>query len=317
MRTGWRLKKLAAATLLLGLTVLAGCGAVIDMAEDNEWRWGFFGKVDFVSPVKLRVGVAPFSDDVGLGAPGAGNNLARLMADELAKHYHLVVVPTSDLEAAMAARGYVSPMTPQQAAEIGSDLRLNAVVLGSLSEVKKYNIRKGWRRIARIVTEQREYVDAVLAVSAVDAATGIVLVSRANTGEYDGGSGNKDFFEAGDREGHIPSQEALENSLDEALKEAYYRTLTGLAALPFKARVLSVRNGEAAIGFGEDVGLRKGRKFVKLEVDQIVTNAIGDSYQVMGAPVANLMVTQVGDRSAALEIKDGHLSPGDVIQAVK
>ena len=312
-----RLRKTTVPALLVGLLVLAGCGAVIDMAEDNEWRWGFFGKVEFISPVRLKIGVAPFADDVGLGAAGAGQNLARLMSEEMSKDYHLLVVPPAEVESAMAMRGYTSPLTPQQAAEIGSDLRLNALVLGSLSEVKKYNIRKGWRRLARIVTEQREYVDAVLAVSAVDSATGIVLVSRANTGEYDGGSGGKDFFEAGDRTGHIPTQEALESSLDEALKESYYRTLTGLAALPFKARVLSVRGGEVSVGFGSDVGLRKGHKFVKLEVERVVTNSIGDSYQIMGAPVARLVVTQVGDNAAALEIKEGHVTPGDIIQALK
>ena len=317
MRICRRLKKMAVPVLLMGLAVLAGCGAVIDMAEDNEWRWGFFGKVDFISPVKLKIGVVPFADEVGLGASGAGSNLARLMSDEMAKDYHLVVVPVEQVEAAMAIRGYTSPLTPPQAAEIGSDLRVNALVLGSLSEVKKYNVRKGWRRLARFVTEQREYVDAVLAVSAVDSTTGIILVSRANTGEFDGGSGNKDFFEAGDRTGHAPSQEALENSLDDALKESYYRTLTGLAALPFKARVLSVQGGEVSIGFGSDVGLRKGHKFVKLEVEQVVTNSIGDSYQIMGAPVARLMVTQVGDNAAALEIKEGYVAPGDIIQAVK
>ncbi|MDR2947373.1 MAG: hypothetical protein LBV79_11595 [Candidatus Adiutrix sp.] len=316
----YRELKRAAAFRVVGLAallaVLAGCGAVLDMAEDNEWRWGFFGKVKFISPVKLRIGVAPFSDDVGLGAAEAGSNLARLMSAEMAKDSNLVVVPAEAVEAAMAARGYTAPLTPLRAAEIGTDLRLNALVLGSLSEVKKYNLRKGWRRLARIVTEQHEYVNAVLAVSAVDSATGIVLVSRANTGEYDGGSGNDDFFEAGDRTGHIPSQEALESSLDDALTESYYRTLTGLAALPFKARVLSVTGGQAHIGFGSDVDLRKGREFVKLLVEEVVTNSIGDSYQIMGAPVARLKVAEVGESGAALDITDGQVAPGDVIQAV-
>ncbi len=293
-----------------------GCGVVTDMAKDNEWRWGYFGNVSFVSPVKLKIGVAPFSDEVGLGALDAGANLAGLMSQEMARDSRLVVVPVQEVQAAMGARGYSAPLTPQQAAEIGADLRLNAVIVGSISEIKKYNVRKGWRRLARIVTSQREYVDAVLAVSAVDAQTGIVLVSRANVGEYDGGAGNKDFFEAGDREGHKPEQEALEASLDDALKEAYYRTMQGLAALPFKARVISVAGGQATIGFGSDVGLRTGRKFAKLEVERIITNTIGETYQVMGAPVARLKVTGVNESSATLEIEEGHLSIGDIIQAL-
>lgn|GEM_PF-2482465 len=302
-------------TVMLALLV-GGCGVVIDMAEDNEWRFGYFGKADFVSPVKLRVGVAPFSDEVGMGAVETGDNLGRLMTAEMARDSRLVVVPMDQVQAAMNARGYRSPLSPQQSAEIGADLRLNAVIVGSVSEVKKYNVRKGWRRLARIVTSQREYVDAVLAVSAVDTSTGIVLVSRANVGEYDGGSGNKDFFEAGDTKGQQPEQEALEASLDDALKESYYRTLQGLATLPFKARVVSAFGGEATINFGSDVGLRSGQKFAKLEVERFITNTIGETYQVMGAPVARLRVTGVSETSATLEIQEGHLTAGDIIQAV-
>lgn len=295
---------------------LGGCGVITDMAEDNEWRWGYFGKADFVSPVKLRVGVAPFADEVGLGAVGAGYNLGRLMTEEMGRDSRLVVVPMDQVQAAMNARGYRSPLTPQQSAEIGADLRLNALIVGSVSEVKKYNVRKGWRRLARIVTSQREYVDAVLAVSAVDASTGIVLVSRANVGEYDGGSGNKDLAEAGDTQGHQPEQEALEASLDEALKESYHRTLQGLATLPFKARVVSSFGGEASIAFGSDVGLRSGQKFAKLEVERLITNTIGETYQVMGSPVARLKVISVSESSATLEIQEGHLMTGDIIQAI-
>lgn len=292
----------------------AGCGVAFDMAEDNEWRWGMFGKVEFVSPLKLRVGVAPFSDEVGLGAAEAGVNLADLMTAELAKDARLVIVPSATLASAVAARGFQLPLTPAQAAEIGTELNLNAVVVGSISEIKKYNVRKGWRRLARFVTSQREYVDAVLAVSAVDSQTGIILVSRANVGEYDGGSGERDPLQVGPVD--KPDQEAMEASLDSALTESYHRTISGLAALPFKAVVLSSWSGEVTIAFGSDVGLRNGQKFVKRELAQIVTNTIGDSYQVMGAVVAELKVTNVSESMCTLEILNGYVSPGDMIEAL-
>jgi hypothetical protein len=299
---------------LPALILAAGCGAVIDLADDREWRWGTFGGVDFVSPAKLRVGVVPFTDEVGLGAPEAGGNLAVLMAEELAKDDRLVVVPVDQVQNVMAGLGYYGQLTPRQVAELGAALRLNAVVTGSVSEIRKYSLRKGWRRAARIFTSQRQYVDAVLAVSAVEAQTGIILASRANTGEYDGGAGEKDFFEAGGT-ADKPSQEALETSLDEALKEAFYRTRQGLAALPFKAVVASADGGGAVINFGADVGLKEGTFFSKLEVIDTITNTIGETYQVMGAAVARLKVTGVSDASATLEILEGTVSPGDIIQA--
>ena len=315
MQTFKRLIILCLAAIPMALAASGGCGVVIDMAKDNEWRFASFGGVDFISPVKLRVGVLPFSDEVGMGALETGSNLSRLMSEEFSKDKRLEVVSPEQVQQAMAARGYYGTLSPQQAAEVGTDLNLNAVVLGSLSEMRKYNVRKGWRRIARIVTAQREYVDAVLAVSAVDTQTGIVLVSRANVGEYDAGSGNKDFFEAGDRTGNAPEQEAIEGSLDEALRESYHRTMQGLATLPFKARVLAYSGGEVTIGFGKDVGLSRGQKFVKLEISNVITNTIGDTYQIMGAPVARLKVISVGDNTATLELEEGFLSPGDIIQA--
>lgn len=299
------------------IAVMSGCGVVTDMAKDNEWRFGYFGKVDYESPVKLRIGVAPFSDEVGLGAPGVGTHLANLMAEEMGKDSHLQVVSVDEVLSAMMSRGYYPPLTPHQAAEIGGILRLNAVIIGSVSELKKYNVRKGWRRLARIVTSQREYVDALLAVSAVDSQTGIVLVSRANVGEYDAGSGSKDFFEAGDTSSQTPDQESIEASLDEALKESYWRTRQGLAALPFKAKALTVYNGMVTINMGSEVGLKKGHRFARLEVENVITNTIGETYQIMGAPVAKLKVTELTKTSATLEITEGFLYPGDTIQMIK
>ncbi len=79
-----------AAVFLLAVLPMTACGVAFDMAEDNEWRWGLFGGVDFVSPLKLKVGVAPFYDDVGMGAPEAGANMARLMSEELARDDRLL-----------------------------------------------------------------------------------------------------------------------------------------------------------------------------------------------------------------------------------
>ena len=301
------------AAFLAFLAVAAvGCGAVVDYARDKELRWGFLNSPSFISPARLRVGVLPFHDGVGLGTPEAGANLARLLSEELAKNSRLEVAPVEEMAAALNAWDFYGSPTPAQVAQLGSDLRLNAVVIGSVSEITSYSQRKGWRRLARFFTSQRDYVDAVLAVSAVDSATGIILVSRANQGEYDR-AGETRYFEVGP-EG--PSQEGMESSLDQALAESAYRTLEGLAALPFKARIASVEGDTAVIAFGHDVGLKKGQKFVRLEAVQTITNTIGETYQVMGAASARLQVMEVGERFVILELTEGRVYPGDVVQAV-
>ncbi|MGL4208223.1 MAG: hypothetical protein ACRCTY_02420, partial [Candidatus Adiutrix sp.] len=175
---------------------------------------------------------------------------------------------------------------------------------------------KGWRRLARIVTSQQEYVDAVLAVSAIDTATSIVLSSRANVGGTRVAAAEKEVFIIGSAQAP-PPQVAIENSLDAALTEAFHRTMEGLAALPFKAVVLSAEGGVATIAFGQNVGIRPGTKFALLSVDATITNAIGDTYQVMGAPIARLKVTSVSENQATLQIEEGSVAIGDIIQAVR
>jgi hypothetical protein len=258
--------------------------------------------------------VLPFYDEAGLGSPEAGINLAHLLSEELAKESRLEMVPVKKMDAALRAWGFQGPPTPAQLARLGSDLRLNAVVLGSVSEVSTYSRRKGWRRLARFFTSQRDYVDAVLAVNAVDSATGIVLVSRANVGKFDGGPGEKQFFEDDGLEG--PSQEAMEGSLDAALAESVHRTLEGLANLPFKARIISAEGEMPVIAFGRDAGLKNGQEFARLEVLRTITNTIGETYQVMGAASARLKVAEIDDHSAILELTEGQVYPGDVVQAV-
>ena len=307
-----KLSLTAGLAAILALTA-GGCGAVVDYARDNELRWGFLTSPSFVSPAKLKVGVFPFHDSVGLGAPGAGLSLARMLSDELAKNSNLVVAPAEKMAAALSALNYEDQLTPATLARVGSELGLNAVVLGSVSEISTYSQRKGWRRLARFFTSQRDYVDAVLAVSAMDAATGIILVSRANLGKYDGGPGEKYFEDAPSG----PSQEAMEGSLDAAITESAHRTLEGMAALPFKARLVSAGWGTAEIAFGRDVGLKKGQKFVRLELLRTITNTIGETYQVMGAASARLRITELGDHSATLEVTEGEVFPGDIVQAEK
>ena len=74
---------LAIAGLALALSV-SGCGVITDMARDNEFHLGSLGLKSFISPVKLRVGILNFRDEVGLGNPQAGPNMANFVTERFA-----------------------------------------------------------------------------------------------------------------------------------------------------------------------------------------------------------------------------------------
>lgn len=299
------------------LIIISGCGVVTDMAKDKEFQWKFIGNPTFVSPLKLKVAVLPFEDQVGLGAPQAGANLARLLADELAKDDRLALLPPEEVAAYMAQRGWPGPPSNEEAAQIARELGANAVVIGSVSQLNAYNQRKNWRRYFRFMTSSQEYVMAMINIKAVDAATGIVLAARANVGDYKTGPANRDLVMENEISQGVPQQESIENSLDLAIEEAARRTVQGLANLPFKAAIQAVDGDEAAIRFGREVGLKKGQIMRVLAVEDTITNVIGQTYQIYGPAQAELKVIEVGPGQARLKLLEGRAAAGDLLQLAR
>ncbi|MDR1309659.1 MAG: hypothetical protein LBL95_07175, partial [Deltaproteobacteria bacterium] len=225
---------LALAPLLLSLMLLApGCGVFSDLARDNQLHIGSLGLKDFISPVKLRVGILDLRDEVGLGSPEAGSNLAVLLTERFSENGDLVLVTPAEVSAAARARGWNGEeLSPEMAMELGRELDLNVIMEGAISQVEQQAARRGWRRLIRFITDQQKYVDAVITLVAYDSATGLVISSRAGEGSYKVGQSEVDPF-ATTPEPAI-SQEAIEQGLELAIDDTYYRTLDGLAYTPFK-----------------------------------------------------------------------------------
>ncbi|MDR2368705.1 MAG: hypothetical protein LBF58_11480 [Deltaproteobacteria bacterium] len=313
-------KTLAQAILaMVGLalaTMFSGCGVITDMARDNEFHLGSLGLKSFISPAKLRVGILTFRDEVGLGAPEAGPNMANLVTQRFAENKHLTLVPPSQVAEAATSLGWTGgDLTPELARQLGQSLKLNVVMYGTISQLEQQTTRRSWRRWVRFFTDRQTYVDAVMTLVAYDTATGLVVTARAGEGTHKMDEAEIDYF-ATDRTPKF-TQESIELGLDDAIEDLYYRSLDGLAYTPFKAVVTSENGTTATIDFGQDVGLKKGVKFVALSERETLTSSIAISYVVPGEAKARLVVSDVGPSSSTLQIQEGSLSVGDYIQSWK
>ncbi|MDR2386529.1 MAG: CsgG/HfaB family protein [Deltaproteobacteria bacterium] len=292
----------------------SGCGVLSDLARDNEFHIGSLGQKSFISPVKLRVGVLSFRDEVGLGTPQAGPNMANLVTQRFAEHGRLVLVPSAQVtETAMSLGWTGGELSPALAQQIGQALNLNVVMEGSISQIEQMGGRRGWRRLVRYFTNQQNYVDAVLTLVAYDTATGLVVTARAGEGTHVAGNQPVDYF-ATDKTPVI-TQESIELSLDEAIDDLYYRSLDGLAYTPFKAAVIEQNGQTATINFGENVGMKRGLDFVALSEKEVLTSSIAINYVIPGEAKARLVVREVGPDRSSLEILEGSLQVGDYLQS--
>ncbi|MDR2198364.1 MAG: hypothetical protein LBR53_02700 [Deltaproteobacteria bacterium] len=305
--------RLPVCLLLLSVLTLAGCGVVTDFVKDHELSVPFLGP-EFISPVKLRIGVIPFEDQALLGNSEAGPNMARLVAETYQENSNFLVVDTEEVRRYVESRGIKYPMTPEEASEIGRALNLNVVFEGAISHVGEHQQRTGWRKLVRWFTSKSQFVDGILLIRAYDPSDGSVITSRSSesnvrvgAAEAPGMDGAVDVFK--------PNQEEIEETLDEALDMIYYRSLDGLRALPFKAVVTNTEGDDlVTINFGDNVGMKRGLKFVLLSYPETITSDIGYVYNIPGAPIARLRVESVSERSSVLKVEEGMVGPGDVIQ---
>ncbi|MDR1658687.1 MAG: hypothetical protein LBT47_14295 [Deltaproteobacteria bacterium] len=315
------IKSSALTRILLTLTVLSaalfsGCGVFSDFARDNQFHIGSLGLQDFISPVKLKVGILPFRDEVGLGTPDAGPNLAVLMSERFAENSQLVLISPAEAARAFASTGFDPKveLTAEQAVELGRILNVNIIMDGAISQIDQYRQRVGWRHLVRFFTNQQTYLDAVLTLVAFDTSTGMVISARAGEGIYKVGKHESDPFNT-DRGIPTPSQESIEEGLELAIDDAYYRTLDGLAYTPFKAIVVAHQGESVQIAYGKDVDLKKGLDFVALTHPETIVNKINVEYQIPGGAKARLEVSEVFDQTATLKIVEGNIEVGDFIQS--
>ncbi|MDR3154775.1 MAG: hypothetical protein LBW85_11040 [Deltaproteobacteria bacterium] len=304
-----------AALLALSLPALAsGCGVVTDFIHDNEYNVPFLGNMDLASPAHLRVGVIPLEDQIGLGPADMGEHLARLITEQFADNDELVMVDSASVARYVQGRGYAHPLTPEQAMEICRDLNLNLVMEGAAAHYGQNQMRLGWRKLARWFTDQQQYVQILLSLRAYDPSNGTVVTSRAFESRIHVGDAEPRGA-MGEQTAYRPTQEIVEESLDEAIEGVYLRAMDGIRAMPFKARVTRVSGGAAEISFGKDVSMPRGAKFVKLSHLEDIVNDIQVTYSVPGAPSARLTVTDVQADSSTLSIDAGTVEVGDFIQS--
>jgi hypothetical protein len=307
-----------ALTALLAIALpalLSGCGVVTDYIRDNEYNVPFLGNMDFKSPARLRAGILPLDDQIGLGPADAGEHLARIISEVFAdENSELLMVDPAVMAEYARARGLSHPLTPEQAVEACRDLNLNFVMGGAAAHYGQSQVRSGWRKLMRWFTSQQQYVQVLLTLRAYDPSDGTVVTSRSFESRIHAGRAER-LGPMGEQTVYRPTQEIIEESLDEAIMGVYTRAMEGIRAFPFKARVVSVSGGRAEIAFGRNVGMPRGARFVKLSHLEDIENDIQVVYSVPGAPSARLTVADVQADTATLAVDEGSVQPGDFIQS--
>lgn len=298
-------KPIVALALLFTLSALALSGCSF---------FGLFGKdePDFRSKLKLKIAVFPFENRAGIQAENIELNTAHLVAQELAKSSNIVVMPWSQVEAYIQAKGIPMPISQNTAPLIGRSLGLNAIVTGTISEVSQMQKREPWKKYIHFIFKRKSYVNSVLIARVIDVDTGVILGSDVAKGEVKTGQSEEDVWLSS--AGGGVSQQTISESMDEAIAALADEVKESLSLTPWKGFIGEVNGDRAIISSGSDIGMKIGDQFVVFSTDETVTNLAGQTFSIPGPVKARLEVIHVMPSTSELKIVSGEAAPGETIQ---
>lgn len=298
------LKRPAIFMLCLGLALavaLTGC---------SLFNWN--KRNVFTGRLKMKIAVMPFENTAGLGGEEMSLKTADLLAKNLAEAGGIVVVPRARVESYLAANRVPTPLTQNTAGVVGRALGLNAIVLGSVSEITQVQKRTGWLRWFKFLSKKKDIVQAVLVAKVVDVASGIILTADTGRGEAQTGQTEKELWMGNPSSGLDKS--LLSSSLNKAIASLAGDVRNGLGRSPWKSFIIRVSGETAWLNGGLDVGIKPGDRFVVFSAGEKVTNAAGQVYIIPGPVKAQLEAAHVMDETTEARIVSGRIHPGEAAQ---
>ena len=264
------------------------------------------------SNLKKRIAVIPFQEYSTREGESLGGRVAAVLAQRLAQSGKVAVMPWKEVEAYISAQRIPRPLTQASAVLVGRGLRLNAVVLGSISEIDEVSGRSGFWAYIPFINETGS-LNVSLVARVVDVENGTLLMAEASRGDTKLDS-KKDSPANGS--GKDPDRSLIDRSLDEAGRAMSKSILKVLANTPWKGYVLSASGGTAILSAGREEGVKPGDKFVILSVQDKITGATGISYVIPGPTKAALEVTRIQANTSEVRIISGQVLPGEAVYQV-
>ncbi|MBW2621482.1 MAG: hypothetical protein JRD68_01130 [Deltaproteobacteria bacterium] len=295
--------------LIMILTTIIGLGLSISgcsLRKDSSRV--YYNK----SGLKKRIAVLPFQEYPNYKGEPLGRRVAAALANSLSQSGKVMVVPLKEVEDYISAQRIPTPLTQTSAVMVGRGLHLNAMVLGTISEIDAVS-GKG-RYLAYIpFIKGSGSITVGLVGKVVDAGDGTLLLAETSKGDTKYNP-KEDSWASGSEKGL--DKALVDRSLDQATRAMSKSILKALAKSPWKGFVIRVSGNTVLVSAGKEEGVNLGDRFVILSVQEKITGATGISYVIPGPAKATLEVTRVLGNSSEAKIISGRVLPGEAIYPI-
>lgn len=273
--------------------------------------------------LKKTVAVFDFRNDSGWNnIANIGTDFSTQLSDSLVQSGKFIVLTRKDLDVVMGEQDLAASgrMAKSNAAQTGKIVPAQILIKGQITEMEENTGGGGQGISVRGISLGMKKASSHMAViiQLIDSTTGEILESKRVEGSAAGGglsvgySGVVDVNSSSFKK--TPLGKAVQITIDQAVEYIAQK----LSSLPWKGKVVTVKDGVVFINSGKTAGLNVGDTFsVYKEGEAMVDPDTGMNLGSENTKTGDIKISEVQDKFSKAQVTSGKIESmgkGDIVQ---
>jgi len=272
--------------------------------------------------LKKTVAVFEFSNDSGYNSiANLGDDFSMQLSDALIQSGKFIVLTRKDLDVVMAEQDLAASgrMAKSKTARIGKIIPAQILIKGKITEFEENTSGGGQGLTIKGISIGANKASAHIAVivQLVDSTTGEILDSKRVEGDAKAGGFSIGYSGSFSINSSSFKKTPLGKAVQMAIDRAVVYIARKLSSLPWRGRVVLVKDGLVYVNAGRNAGLQPGdRLYVYKEGEALVDPDTGMELGKETKQIASIKITEVQDKFSKANIEQGDIntiSKGDLI----
>jgi curli biogenesis system outer membrane secretion channel CsgG len=275
------------------------------------------------SGIKKTVAVFEFTNDSGYGSKvNLGKDFSTQLSDALVQSDQFIVLTRKDLDVVMAEQDLAQSdrFAKSKAAQTGKLTSAQILIKGKITEFtkKKSGGGQGFSIKGFSIGAKKSSAHIAVIIQLVDSTTGEILHSKRVEGDAKAGglslgySGEFDISSSNFKK--TPLGKALQIAIDNAVEYIAQQ----MADIPWRGKVVLMKNGIVFINAGENSGINRGDTFsVYKEGEALIDPDTGINLGSDTAKIADISVVEVKEKFSKAKVlgtASGQIAKGDIVK---
>ena len=273
--------------------------------------------------LKKTVAVFDFKNDSGWSSVATlGQDFSTQLSDALVQSGKFIVLTRKDLDVVMAEQDLAASdrMAKSNTAQTGKIVPAQILIKGQITEFEENTGGGGQGISVKGISLGMKKSSAHMAViiQLIDSTTGEILESKRVEGEASGGGLSVGYSGAIDVNSSSFKKTPLGKAIQITIDQAVDYLAKKLSSIPWKGKVVTVKDGVVFVNSGKTAGVQVGNTFaIYKEGEAMVDPDTGMNLGSEQKKVADVKVNDVQEKFSKAEVTSGKvedIGKGDIVQ---